>query len=339
MSNSSILPAEWHPQQCIQLTWPHRNTDFAEVYDAAIQCFCKLAHEIAARQNLIIVCEDSAEVRSQIGNAHSAAISYYEIPLDDVWARDHGGITVFRNNTPYILDFSFNGWGHKFDARNDTRITKQLSEQGAFPGYEYVDMSHFTLEGGAIESNGNGVLLTTKQCLLEDNRNPHLSFREIEQTLYDVFGLQQVLWLNHGYLAGDDTDSHIDTLARFVNEETIVYVKCDDEADQHYFELFLLEQELQAFRQLNGKPYTLIPLPMADPVFYKNERLPATYANFLIGNTAVFVPTYASSKDAQVQELFSRIFPDKEIVGIDCLALIIQHGSLHCVTMQYPKII
>jgi agmatine/peptidylarginine deiminase len=193
-------------------------------------------------------------------------------------------------------------------------------------------------EGGSIESNGAGVLLTTEECLLSKERNPQFSKQEIENYLKEKFGAHTVLWLSHGFLAGDDTDSHIDTLARFVDDHTIAYVQCNDENDLHYTELQAMERELQDFRMPNGKPYRLLALPMTPPIFDEDgERLPATYANFLIINTAVLVPVYNCATDAEALRILQQAFPTREIVPIDCSVLITQHGSLHCVTMQFPE--
>jgi agmatine/peptidylarginine deiminase len=193
------------------------------------------------------------------------------------------------------------------------------------------------LEGGSIESDGIGTILTTSECLLSPNRNGGYSKAEIETYLQRVFGAKRLLWLHHGYLAGDDTDSHIDTLARFCDEHTIAYVKCDDPSDEHFEALEKMETALKTFRTLEGTPYRLIALPMAQPMYENKQRLPATYANFLIINGAVLLPFYNSPKDAEAKQILERIFPDREIIGIDCSILVKQHGSLHCVTMQYPK--
>ena len=198
-------------------------------------------------------------------------------------------------------------------------------------------MKQFVLEGGSIESDGQGTLLTTEACLLSANRNDSLTKDEIELFLKETFGLQRVLWLQNGYLAGDDTDSHIDTLARFCDAHTIAYVQCVDSADEHYEALRRMEKELQAFRTTEGQPYRLIPLPMAEAAWGDaGKRLPATYANFLIINGAVLLPCYSTLQDALAKEQLQTAFPDREVVGVDCQALIRQHGSLHCVTMQYP---
>ena len=194
------------------------------------------------------------------------------------------------------------------------------------------------LEGGSIESDGCGTLLTTTECLTAPNRNEPMDKAEIEGYLVKLFNLKQVLWLDHGYLAGDDTDSHIDTLARICPNDTITYVQCLDKEDEHYEALHLMEEQLKTFRTLEGNEYLLLPLPMASPIFDEDgERLPATYANFLVMNTAVLYPTYNQPQNDQMAKaVLQQAFPNREIVGIDCQALIKQHGSLHCITMQYP---
>jgi agmatine/peptidylarginine deiminase len=261
-----------------------------------------------------------------------------ELPSNDTWARDHGGITIFENGKPIVLDFQFNGWGLKFASDKDNLITERLHNTGHLFG-ELRNCRNFVFEGGSIESDGEGTLLTTSECLLSPNRNATMSRADIEKYLLDILGARQLLWLDHGYLAGDDTDSHIDTLARLCPNNTILYVKCDDESDEHYEALRLMEEQLKTFRTLSGEPYRLIALPMARPA-YENaqlERIPATYANYLVINGAVLVPTYDTDLDAIALDQVQLAFPEHEIVGVDCQALIRQHGSLHCVTMQYPS--
>ena len=243
---------------------------------------------------------------------------------------------MIDTGTPSLLDFAFNGWGLKYASELDNQITRQAVETGALNG-QYVNRLDFILEGGSIESDGMGTLLTTSECLLSSNRNERLNQVEIEDYLKSVFHLQQVLWLDHGYLAGDDTDSHIDTLARFCSTDTIAYVKCEDKEDEHYGALHAMEEQLKTFRTLAGAPYRLLALPMADKIEEDGERLPATYANFLILNDAILYPTYNQPQnDKKAGEVLQQAFPGRQIVGIDCRALIKQHGSLHCVTMQYP---
>ena len=334
---NKIFPAEWAPQQFVQLTWPHADTDWAYMLDEVQDCFRNIAREIAKRQRLVIVAPDIDDVRRQIAySVNMDNVTLVEMPSNDTWARDHGGITIFEDGKPVVLDFQFNGWGLKFAADKDNLITERLHRAGHLFG-ELRSCRNFVFEGGSIESDGEGTLLTTSECLLSPNRNATMTRSDIEAYLLDTLGAKQLLWLDHGYLAGDDTDSHIDTLARLCPDNTILYVKCEDESDEHYEALRSMEEQLKTFRTLDGKLYRLIALPMAHPAYEEDERIPATYANYLVINGAVLVPTYDTDLDAIALAQVQKAFPQHEIVGIDCQALIRQHGSLHCVTMQYPS--
>jgi agmatine/peptidylarginine deiminase len=336
--NRLILPAEWYPQSAVQLTWPHQGTDWAPGLEEVVPCFVEIAQEIMKREKALIVCMDEAEVRSYLGRLDERRVIFREMMTNDTWARDHGGITVFEDGLPKIYDFVFNGWGLKFAANYDNLIISHLAQTKTFADdVDVMNMHPFVLEGGSIESDGLGTLLATRECLSSPNRNEYLNQTQLEYHLKDFFGAERVLWLENGYLAGDDTDSHVDMLARFCDEQTIAYVQCKDKTDEHFEELKAMEKELKAFRTMAGKPYRLIPLPMADEVIWNDERLPASYANFLIINEAVLVPFYQSNKDEIAQKILQEIFPDRDVVGINCLPLLKQHGSLHCVTMQYPE--
>lgn len=336
------MAAEWFPQSGIQLTWPHAGTDWAYMIEEVTDCYVRLAFEIATRETLLIVTPEPENVRAlldtRLPRRATANIIYAECPTNDTWARDHGFISILGNGRPELVDFRFNGWGGKFEATLDNAINHHLFETGAVTG-RYVDMLDFELEGGSIESDGCGTLMTTSQCLLNPNRNSRLDKSQITQLLQDVLGMERVLWLDHGALAGDDTDAHIDTLARFCTKDTIVYVSCDDQEDEHFAPLQRMKAQLQTFTTPSGQPYKLIPVPLPDPIFDENnERLPATYANFLIMNSAVLYPTYGQrDKDEMTGAALRCAFPKTDIVGIDCRALIRQHGSLHCATMQYPR--
>lgn len=333
-----FFPAEWYPQSGIQIAWPHSETDWNEILDEAINCYTEFSKEILKRQKLIVVCKDSSEVVKYFNEEERQNLTTIETATNDTWARDHAAIFVFANGNPTVIDFGFNGWGLKFAANHDNRITKNLFKRGTYHNsVRYINKLNFILEGGAIESDGKGTVMTTSHCMLAPNRNQPMSQNDIEEFLKKTLGLKRVLWINHGYLAGDDTDSHIDTLARFCDEETIAYVKCDDPEDEHFEALSKMEEEIKSFRTEAGTPYRLIPLPMADAVYEDEQRLPATYANFLILNDAVLLPFYSSTKDKKAQKQIQKAFPDKEIIGINCLPLIKQHGSLHCVTMQIPQ--
>ena len=286
---------------------------------------------------LLIVTPEPEEVKKQISaTVNMQNVRFMECETNDTWARDHGAITMLDAEGASLLDFMFNGWGLKFASDKDNLITRQAVKVGFLNG-RYVNRLGFVLEGGSIESDGLGTLLTTSECLLSPNRNGQMSRDEIEDYLCSVFHLKQVLWLDHGYLAGDDTDSHVDTLARLCSPDTIAYVQCTDTQDEHYEALHQMEEQLKTFRTLNGNPYRLLALPMVDKIEEEGERLPATYANFLIMNDAVLYPTYRQPEnDQRAKEVLQEAFPEYEIVGIDCRTLIKQHGSLHCVTMQYP---
>ncbi|MDR2147739.1 MAG: agmatine deiminase family protein [Tannerella sp.] len=338
MDKKFFFPPEWYPQSAVQLTWPCEKTDWNDTLHEVYEVYTKLAFEIARREKVLIICDNKALVRCQLSGIDFDRVIFREMDYNDTWARDHGGITVLINGKPVIYDFVFNGWGMKFAAGKDNLITRRLAASKTFrKEVEIVNMQPFVLEGGSIESDGNETIMTTVECLSSVNRNEYLNKEQLEYHLKDFFGVKRILWLENGYLAGDDTDSHIDTLARFCNERTIAYVKCTDETDEHFAELQAMEEELQAFKTLDGQPYRLIPLPMAKPVYEDGQRLPATYANFLIINGAVLTPFYLTEKDAEAKKALEEAFPDREIIGIDCRPLIRQGGSLHCITMQYPE--
>ena len=334
------LPPEWFPQSGVQLTWPHAGTDWCYMLEEVTDCYVRMAYEIASREPLLIVTPERTKVetllKEKLPAQVFAQIRWADCPTDDTWARDHGFITLIDETGPLLLDFCFNGWGKKFSADQDNRINRSLMKQGVLNG-TYTDHLDFVLEGGSIESDGHGTLLTTSECLLSANRNDRLNRADIEERLKSFLHVERVLWLDHGYLSGDDTDSHIDTLARFCPDQTIAYVKCENKEDEHYEALLAMEEQLKTFRTLAGEPYHLLALPMADKIEEDGERLPATYANFLIMNDVILYPTYNQQEnDKKAGEVLQQAFPNHQIIGIDCRALIKQHGSLHCVTMQYP---
>lgn len=335
MKTSRKLPAEWEKQSFLQLTFPHQESDWSYILDEVTACFVEIIETASRFQDVLVVCDNVEKVKSLFDSAQN--IFFVQAESDDTWARDHGGITVIENGNAVIHDYIFNGWGNKFDAGLDNNITKKLYDKGIFENCT-IKTFNLVLEGGSLESDGKGTILTTSECLLSKNRNELFSKVEIEQILRENLGAERILWLNHGYLAGDDTDSHIDTLARFCDEKTITYVGCENPEDEHYEELQQMKKELQKFKDFEGNPYKLVEVPLPDACFdTEGNRLPATYVNFTIVNEAVLVPVYGVSQDEKAMEILQSCFPDRKVIGLNCRVLIEQHGSLHCVTMQYPE--
>lgn len=335
------LPAEWEPQQAVLLAWPHQDTDWAYMLPEVTDCYVRLAHAVARFAKLIIVAPETDSVRALLADIPEERIAFLDILTNDTWTRDYGAITTLStaDGSPVYNDFCFNGWGLKFAANHDNLVTRKMVFSGLLAG-RYRNELGFVLEGGSIESDGAGTILTTRECLLSPNRNGDLTRREIGRKLKSVFGAQRVLWLDHGALAGDDTDSHIDTLARLAPDNTIIYVGCDDPDDEHFAELRAMRSDLRAMRSASGEPFNLVELPLPDAIYDdEGNRLPATYANFLIVNNGVLVPVYNQpKKDRLACQIIRVAFPGHEIVPVDCRALIQQHGSLHCATMQFPVI-
>jgi agmatine/peptidylarginine deiminase len=323
------LIAEFEKQSFTQIIFPHAATDWSAYLREAERCFVNIIINIARFQPCLIICHDTAAVQKHFENKKN--LHFVEYETDDTWARDCSALCVSEKDETKLLDFTFNAWGGKFDADKDNAMSSSL--QRCYKNdLQKID---FVLEGGAVESNGAGTILTTAECMLNPNRNPQLNTVATTEKLHEVFGAKHILYLNHGYLAGDDTDSHIDTLARFIDEKTIMYVECRDENDEHFHQLKLMEEELQMIAQ--ERDLDLIALPLPEAVFYNDERLPATYANFLFVNDAVLVPTYSVKEDREAIEIFKHTFPERKIIDIDCSVLIRQHGSLHCVTMNFAK--
>jgi agmatine/peptidylarginine deiminase len=337
---STRLPAEWAPQDAILLTWPHADSDWRPWLDQVDRTFAALAATVSRFETVVIGCHDhkhSQHVRALLATAGAdwERCRLHVVPSDDVWARDHGPLTVYRDGRPVLLDFRFNGWGGKFACELDDRITARLHELGAF-GVTPREPVDLILEGGSIESDGRGTLLTTAECLLNSNRNG-LDRAAMEQRLRKTLGFSRFLWLRHGHLAGDDTDSHIDTLARFCDPGTIVFQGCEDPDDPHFEPLQAMAEELRAFRAADGGPYRLVELPLPAARYDEDgKRLPAGYANFLILNGAVLAPTYGDPLDAVALERLRGCFPQREVIGVPCAILLRQYGSLHCATMQLP---
>jgi len=332
------LPAEWEPQAGILVAWPHAGTDWAARLDAVETTYVALIHAIA-RFEPVVVCVADAGIRTRaekLLGAHTLAthlVRFVEVPYDDTWLRDSGPITLTDGRRFRLTDFRFTGWGGKFEGSRDDRLIAQLAAQGLFRDVEHRRVD-WALEGGAIESDGRGTILTTWRCL--NHRHPLATRAEIDAVLLDGLAARRILWLEHGYLEGDDTDAHIDTLARFAPDDAIVYQACDDPSDPHHAELARMAAELAALRTPEGAPYRLHALPWARPIRDAGRRLAASYANYLIVNGAVLIPAYGDPADAAAARVIGAAHPGRETVPVPCRPLIWQNGSLHCVTMQLP---
>ena len=354
--NNLVLPAEWEPQWGVQLTWPHEDSDWKPYLKEITATYIEMARVITRYEMLLVVAPDVELVRQQLSEAEIdlQKVVFHQCPTNDTWARDHGFIScgVWSEECGVrLLDFQFNGWGKKFEAEKDNAINKSLypTLSSLLTPYsslhEYESHLDFVLEGGSIESDGKGTIFTTTDCLLAPNRNQPLTQQEIEEELKRRLHAERVLWIDYGHLEGDDTDGHIDTLVRIAPDDTLLYIGCDDQTDPHYEDLKKMEQQLTTFRTIEDKSYRLLKLPMPDPIYERGEmkdergeRLPATYANFLIINGAVLVPIYQQpEKDKEAIRIIQEAFPDREMIPIDSRTIIRQHGSIHCCTMQFPK--
>lgn len=345
--NPYFLPAEWQPQDGVLLIFPDEETDWKCYLDDITSVYVQLISAIAEHERVVLAARDAARTKSfLVGALESSVLDNVllcQCEYNDTWARDSGFITLMParptplTDVPRLLDFRFNGWGQKFRSDKDNRINRSLYVTGIFKGTR-IDLDGFVLEGGSIESDGLGTVFTTSHCLLAPNRNQPLGRDDIERRLKLYLAASRVVWLDYGRLQGDDTDGHIDTVVRVAPDDTLLYICCDDADDPQYGDFKALERQLQGLRTTGGKPYRLLPLPMPSAVYDDGERLPATYANFLVINAAVILPVYGQSDNDRKAELaVSQAFPNRQIKTIDARAVIRQHGSLHCLTMQFPK--
>ena len=346
MKRNICMPAEWEHQSMVMLTWPHEDTDWLPYLAEITETYVEMADAITHYEQLIVATPHPIKVgallSSRLSHDQMTRVYICHCKTNDTWARDHGPITLIdrdsHKNT--LLDFRFNGWGEKFEASLDNQITQTLHKDGAFDTEKQgtprlSDNDDFVLEGGSIESDGKGTIFTTEFCLLAPNRNQPLDKEEIEEELKHRLKAKRIVWLHHGQLLGDDTDGHIDTTVRIAPNDTLLYHHCYDKNDAQYSDFMSLEEELKALRTTDGKPYNLIPLPQPEAIYDDEERLPATYANFLIINGAILVPTYGQSdNDKTACEAIALAFPDRKIIAIDSRTIIKQHGSIHCCTMQ-----
>jgi agmatine deiminase len=332
------LPAEWETQSGILLTWPHAYSDWKDKLDEIGQVYVEMSKAISQYEKLLIVCYDEQhkEKIEVLFDINGIAKETYHLTIcktNDTWCRDYGPLTIRDDGSMQLQNFSFNSWGNKYDSDLDNAVSSCLHQQGHFNDHEMLDCD-FILEGGSIDSDGHGTILTTSHCLLK--RHPDKSKQQIESLLKKYLGAKTVLWLDHGELSGDDTDSHIDNLARFIDKDTIVYCTCDDESHPDFESLQLMKTELKAFKNADGKAYKLIPIAMPSNIKHKEQYLPASYINFLIINNAVLVPIYDVQQDQTALEILQQCFTDRRIIGINSNALIKQFGSLHCASMQFP---
>ena len=329
------------------LTWPDDTTPWYDLPSVQV-CYVRIISEIAKHEKVLLVTTNPMDAMVRIMAIMAAEsipvdlgmVQFAQCPINDTWSRDHGPIAVWGDDgEKFIYDFIFNGWGLKFASNLDNQITKTIFMDGNFdPDVLCVDMRPFVLEGGSIDTDGAGTLLTTTSCLTSLNRNEYLTREEIEGELCQAFGLERVLWLENGSIEGDDTDGHVDILARFCSKDTIAYCSCDDPDDVNFLPLKKMEKQLRSFRTLEGKPYKLIPLPLPEPIFLEGERLPASYANFLILEDAVLVPgTGGDELERQALSALQEAFPTRKVSAVDCRPLLSGHGGLHCVTMQLPE--
>jgi agmatine/peptidylarginine deiminase len=338
----SVLVPEWAEQSAVLVAWPYFQGDFKPWLNAVEETYDLIALEITRRETVIIICRDNAHQRHiyqrlMARAANPDRVRFAQMPYDDVWVRDTAPLTLATEQGAKLIDFRFNAWGGKYPHENDARLAQRLHATGLL-GNTPISQIDLVLEGGSVESDGEGTIMTTSRCLLNPNRNPELTRIQIEDRLKTSLGANRILWLDHGHAEGDDTDAHIDTLARFCSPDTIAYTACGNPEEPLYEEFKAMEDQLRTFTTFSGQPYRLVPLNVPKPIYSEEgDRLPATYANFLIINEAVLVPIYDDPADSEALARLADCFPGREIVGIPCIPLIRQYGSLHCMTMQFPK--
>jgi agmatine/peptidylarginine deiminase len=329
----SFMPAEWELQDAIQITWPSNTTDWNDNIMESEKCFLQISQLISKYQKLIIIHANSRNPKELFNAKELRNIIFIEADYNDTWSRDYAPISIIENGIPKLKNFNFNGWGNKFESTLDNELNQTLLKYRIYKNLSDID---FILEGGSIDSNGDGVILTTKKCLLNSNRNSTYSFSQIDTLIKKELHAKKILWLEEGEIIGDDTDAHIDMLARFINENSILYVKSFDESNPNFGSLNKMELELKQFTNLRGESFNLIPIPLPS-ITEGGIYLPATYANFLITNKQVLLPIYNCPEDGEVIKQFKTLFPDKDIEPVFCGEIIKQNGSIHCLTMQLHK--
>lgn len=335
------MPAEWQPHQCTWVSWPHNRDSWPDKFEPVEPAMARFVGALSRSERVRINVLDAAHekhVRTQLeGLAKPGSIIFHQFPTNDAWCRDHGAIFVKRNrpDDPLLaLDFQFNAWGEKYPPFDlDNAIAAKMAKVFGTPCHTIP----MVLEGGSIEVNGSGALLTTEQCLLHPNRNPSMSRNEIENALRENLGVNQVLWLGEG-IVGDDTDGHIDDLTRFVAEDTVVTAVESEPGDENYLALSENRERLDTLRLSDGRPLNVVELRMPRPVLFQGDRLPASYANFYIGNRVVLMPTFNDPADEPNRAVLARCFPERDVIGLDCTDIVLGLGTFHCLTQQVPVI-
>ena len=335
------MPAEWSPHEATWISWPHRDgISFPGCFDRVQPTLVKMAIAIAESEMLRINVRDAeheAFVRKLLARAPAERIEYHCIPTNEPWCRDHGPIFVTKKQAPRLamIDFGYNAWGWKYPPfDDDDAVPGNIA--GAL-GIKHFDYSHFVLEGGSIDLNGAGALITTEACLLNPNRNPELNRAEIEELLKESLGVKKIIWLGDG-IEGDDTDGHVDDMTRFVGPSTVVTAIEEDESDPNYYLLEENYSRLEAVQLAKDEPLEILKLPMPSRIVRDGQRLPASYANFYIANEAVLLPVFGETNDAWAESVLRGVFPKRKIVSIDCRELIWGLGAFHCLTQQQPAV-
>lgn len=335
------MPAEWEPQEAVWLSWPHRRATWPGNFEPVPAVFAEIARQISETE-LVRINVGSDEMEANVrqlltdSQVNMDRVRFHRNPTNDCWVRDHGPIYIVRDRGDIreraLVNWGYNAWGGKYPPYDrDNSIPSQIAAEFGELAFD----GGMILEGGSIDVNGRGLLLTSESCLLNPNRNPHLSREEIEQRLREMLGVHKVLWVGDG-IVGDDTDGHIDDITRFVNERTIVTAIEQDPQDVNYRPLKENLERLKTMTDLEGRPFEIVTLPMPEAVWDEEFRLPASYANFLIINGKVLVPIYRCPNDDVALATLQKLFPDRKVVGIDCTALVLGLGAIHCVTQQQP---
>lgn len=317
--------AEWNEQECLIVALPHEKTDWNPYLAEILRDYEEFVKIASSFQKVLLIAPGEKDFKPF---AHFKNVEFFAYTCNDTWVRDFGAIDVLEDGRLKSLDFTFNAWGGKFESSLDNALNQALFSQKFKSKLESIAL---ILEGGSVDFNGADVMLTSSHCLLNHNRNPHLSKEEIERSLKQIFGLKRIIWLNNGFILGDDTDRHIDTLARFIAEDTIAYCTCEDEKDPHFKALKAMEEEL--FKT----GFKLLPMPLPKPIFYDGKRLGASYVNFVFVNGGLIMPFYGDENDERIQSSLAKSLPNRKVVGLDARVFLRQNGSLHCSCQNHFK--